>query len=233
MKIRRDISQGSLEWLQARAGVVTASEMNALITPLGKMRDSKGVDTYLAQKLAEKWTGGPIAGAMTLDMELGKILEEEARPFAALHLGVDIEQVGFITTDCGKVGCSPDGLIGEDTAIEIKCPRASTHVGYLLAGGVPGDYFAQVHSSLHVTGFKRWLFMSYCRGLPPLFVTVQRDEVVQATIGKALAQFLVQFDAAWEKLVAINGGPPRQRAPLTYVPKPKPETTLHADGVTP
>lgn len=204
--------QNSLEWMIARAGVVTASEMDALISPLWKIRTGDGVQTYLAQKLAEQWIGGPLPSIQgTFDMEQGKILEEEARPFYTLTTGEEVTPVGFITSDDGKFGCSPDGLIGETSGIEIKCPKMETHIRYLLDGELPKQYAAQVHFSMFVTGRSSWRFMSYRRNFPPLIITIKRDDEIAETIAEALAGFFDQLEAAMDKLVKLNGGLPNQR----------------------
>src|SRR5208282_4714782 len=120
-------------------------------------------------------------------------------------------------------GASPDGLIGDDLGIEIKCPNASTHVKYLLAGKVPDDYIVQVHFSMFVTGFPRWIFMSYRRAMPPLILTVERDERIQGQIEEAVESFKSRMDTGWKTLVALNGG---------ELPKPEPtvDEVLAADA---
>ena len=211
MKIIR-CEQNSVEWMIARAGVVTASEMDALISPLWKIRTGDGVQTYLAQKLAEQWIGGPLPSVQgVFDMEQGKILEDEARPFYTLTTGEEVQPVGFIISDDGRIGCSPDGLIGEDSGVEIKCPKMETHIRYLLAGELPKDYAAQVHFSMFVTGRPKWKFMSYRRNFPPLILTVERDEEIMAAMQSALDKFFESFDLAMEKLVRLNGGLPNQK----------------------
>lgn len=196
----------------ARAGVVTASEMDALISPLWKVRTGEGPFTYLAQKIAETWIGGPLPSVQgVFDMDNGKLLEEEARPFYTVVTGEEVSKVGFITSDNGKIGCSPDGLIGEDSGIEIKCPKMETHIRYLLDGEVPKQYLAQVHFSMLVTGRKSWRFMSYRRNFPPLILTIERDEEIMTKMEEALSQFFVDFDDAMDKLVKLNGGLPNQK----------------------
>lgn len=219
MKIHTEFQQNSLEWMTARAGVVTASEFANILTPAFKARDGEMPKTYLARKLAEKWLG-PLPGFNTLDMEFGKILEEEAKPFYALAFSEDIQSVAFITNDEGTIGCSPDGLISDEGGIEIKCPEPTNHIKYLLAGKLPDDYAAQVHGSMYVTGRKWWRFMSYRRNLPPFVITIFRDEEIQAKIGEAVTAFMDTLDLAMKRLVEMNGGPPRQRISM---PQPQPE----------
>ena len=127
-------------------------------------------------------------------------METEAKPFYSLTTGRDIQDVGFITTDDGRIGCSPDGMFDDNSGIEIKCACAHTHVGYLLGGVVPETYLLQVHGAMFVTGATQWNFFSYRRGFPPLHVIVKRDEAIQKVLKTALDLFLESFDAALKKL---------------------------------
>lgn len=206
--------QGSLSWMLARSGIPTASEFDALLTPEFKIRTGDMPKTYLARKLAEAWVGGPLPGAGVWDMDQGKILEEEAIPFYSLEYQEEIQQVGLCLTDDGRVGCSPDGLIGNDCGIEIKCPAVHTHVGYLLTGNVPKEYLAQVHGAMYVTGRPSWKFMSYCRKLPALLIHVDRDEEIIETINLAIQEFLARFDFGMQRLIDLNGGNRPKRRPI-------------------
>ncbi len=207
------VEQGSVSWLEARAGVVTASEADALITPLYAVRKSEGVETYMARKLAEKW-GGPLPQPKVFAMEQGNILEDEARPWYAFEFGVKIETPGLIVTDDGRAGCSPDGMIlwgkGQE-GLEIKCPSRPIHTAYLLSGIVPKEYRAQVQFSLWVTGFPSWKFVSYCRQMPPLILTVEPDPKAFEAIEIALGYLYNNFDAAWKRLVELNDGKEPQK----------------------
>lgn len=208
----------------ARSGIPTASEFDALVTPDFKVRTGETPHAYLSKKLAEAWQGGPLLGFNVFDMEQGQILEDEAVPWYELEYGVTVERVGFVTTDDGRVGCSPDGLLANNQGIEIKCPRPETHVRYLLNGTLPKDYAAQVHGSMFVTGYESWKFLSYRRHFPPLLIVVERDEKIQQAIKTALDDFLAKFDAGMKRLTEINGGPPirKPKAATEPMPQPKP-----------
>lgn len=212
MIIHREFQQHSLEWLQARAGIPTASEFDRLLTPKFEIRKGEMPKSYLAAKVAEAWTGmstddSPSFGFSSFAMDQGNILEDEAIPWYELEFAETVERVGFVTTDDKLAGCSPDGLIAEG-GIEIKCPALHTHVGYLLAGELPKDYACQVHGSMYVTGAPWWKFLSYRRRLPPLIMTIFRDDEIQKQIAAALSEFQTQFKAAMERMEQINGGPP-------------------------
>lgn len=227
------MQQGSVDWMIARSGIPTASEFDALVTPEFEIRKGEMPKTYLAKKLAEAWQGGPLLGFNMFDMDQGKILEEEAIPWFELEFDAKIDRVGLITTDDGRIGCSPDGLIEgglmPSRGIEIKCPRPETHVGYLLKRVLPKDYAAQVHGAMFVTGFDSWTFLSYRRHFPPLIVTVHRDIKIQGMLELALHDFLEAFDHGMKKLIEINGGPPTRRPPV------QPLTPVESDeyGITP
>lgn len=217
MKIHHDIAQGSIEWNALRAGKVTASELDRLVSPLGKVRTGDGPRSYLMEKVAESWLGTTLPTAEFFDGDQGRFLEEYARPAFTLETGLTVSEVGFIESDDGRMGCSPDGLIGDGIGLEIKCPHIEKHVGYLLAGVVPTDYVLQVQGSLYVTGFPTWKFFSFRRGLPPLILTVEPDPKIQASIHEAVAEFTAQLDAALEKLTFLNGG--LRPEPLRLTPK--------------
>lgn len=227
MKLFR-AEQTSAQWEIDRSGKITASEMDALVTPLGKVKTGAGPTTYLMKKVAEAWIGGPLpsntAGLWNLDQ--GNILEELAKPSFTLETGLKIKNVGFISDDAERVGCSPDGLlVDSDCGVEIKCPHIHTHIGYLLEGEVPPDYILQVQTSLYVTGFPKWYFYSFCRQMPPLVLEVLPDPNLQAAIGEAVTGFLERFDAALAKLTELNGGV-RPEVRAKFAPAPLPEEEL-------
>lgn len=203
-------SQGSSEWLIARSGVPTASEFDSLVTPKFEPRKGQTPESYLATKLAERWLGGPLPSFGSWgDMEQGKIREEDARPWYELEYSTEITTVGFVTSDDGKIGASPDGLIGSDGGLEIKCPSPQVHVKYLLANEVPDEYLAQVHGSMLVTGRPWWRFMSYRPKFPALVIQVNRDEEIQAKLKDALDVFTDKLDRAFDRLCEINGSLPK------------------------
>lgn len=214
--------QGSVEWMNARAGIPTASEFDQLVTPLFEIRKGEMPVSYLAKKVAERWLGGPLSGFNTFDMDQGNILEEEALPFYELEYGVTVNQVGLILTDDGRVGASPDGLL-EVGGLEIKCPQPHAHCKWLLDGKLPKEHAPQVHGSMFVTGAPCWTFMSYRRKFPPLVLIVERDEEIQEAIEEALSLFCDRLDRAYEHLVNLNHGPPHRSAIPTSKPEYEPD----------
>lgn len=198
-------TQGSPEWHALRLGIPTASDFGQLLTPEFKIRTGQMPDSYLHQKLCEKLLGFSPKGDFTsFEMGQGVILEGEARPYYEFTYDVKVETPGFCTTDSGRVGCSPDGLIGADSGLEIKCPRPERALRYLLDGDVPPEYRAQVHGCMYVTGRPRWVFMSYSRQFAPLVVTVERDPKINAAIEAALSLFLERFDSELARAAAFR-----------------------------
>jgi len=215
--------QQTIEWMQARAGIPTASEFDNLVSPTGEVRKGKMPTTYLNQKLAEWWIGGPLASLNVFDMEQGRILEEEAIPWYELTYGIAIKRVGLITDNDEMIGCSPDGLIevdGLDSGIEIKCPAIHTHIGYLLNNRLPDEYIHQVQGSMLVTGRDEWRFVSYRRKLPALVLTVSRDPQYIGALHEALELFLDRFVRGKKRLCELNDGPPKRFQ--HSAPKPQP-----------
>ena len=189
--IIHDMPQYSEEWWAIRRGLPTASGANKLLTPTGKL--SAQSDGYLNELLAERAGFGDPPIDPTEWMLRGLMLEPEARAWFELETGFMVREVGFITTDDGRAGCSPDGLLADPLAylpigLEIKCPKASTHFSYLRGGILPPYYAPQVHMSLVVTGAASWWFLSYFPGLEPLLLEVKPDSYTKA-VAAALDEF--------------------------------------------
>jgi hypothetical protein len=136
-------------------------------------------------------------------MQRGIEMQGEAIALFKFLKDVDVQEVGLCYRDEQKrYSCSPDGLM-ETEGIEVKCPLIHTHVGYLLAGTLPTDYFQQVQGSMFVTGFSSWWFMSYYPAIPPLIIQVKRDDAFCAKLKVALDSFCNELDEITDKLKAL------------------------------
>ena len=169
-----ECEQGTPEWLQARLGIPSASSYAKLVTTTGK--SSAQAEAYINQLVAERITGEPTIFHVTEPMTRGIELEPEARFRYEMETGNLVIQVGFLMHDTLQAGASPDGLVGENGGLEIKCPSAHTHVEYLRDGDLPIKYFQQVQGCLWISGRDWWDFMSYHPKMEPLIVRVFRDE---------------------------------------------------------
>jgi len=196
--IVHDVKQGSVEWQQLRAGVPTASEFSRILTPGGK--PSASSRTYLHELVAERLMGCPLVKVTTAMMDRGHEMEPEAVAYYEFQNDVGAVQVGFITTDDGRIGASPDRLIGEDGLLEIKCPAPHTHIGYLLWDEAAKEYMPQLQGQLLVTG-RAWVdICSYHPGLPTAVKRVVRDETYITLLQAALDAFCAALDSAMELL---------------------------------
>lgn len=193
--------QGSAGWHSARLGIPTASQMDELVSPEYKVRDGERPQSFVWKKLAEKVMGYAPESVNSYSMDQGQIAEGEAVGWYELMHGQKVERVGFCVADNGRVGASPDGLIGDDNGLEIKFPAPHTHLEYLAAGVVPKCYRLQVQTCLYVTARTQWTFVSYSRFFPPLVVHVHRDAKAQEAIGAALDLFWSRFAEAEAKLM--------------------------------
>jgi putative phage-type endonuclease len=167
--------QRSPEWFAARCGVMSASNFDKLITSTGK--PSTQIDGYINQMIADKIIGYvPSNGAEQPNaaMQRGTDMEPEARAYYEL-IATPVVEVGFCLHDEYEFGCSPDGLVGDDGLLEIKCPSAHTQIEYIKSNSIPSKYVAQVQGQMLVTGRKWCDFLSYHPDLKPLLVRVQRD----------------------------------------------------------
>lgn len=167
--------QLSPEWWQARKGIPTASNFGRIITPkTGKL--AAAADDYICELIADQYRIDPEERYQNAAMRHGTETEPEARRWYEMEYGVNVEQVGFVTMDDGRFGCSPDGLIdGQRGLLQIKCPNAKTQIRYLLDDCLPDEYKTQVHGELIVTEYEWSDFLSYCPGLPKLVVRVTQD----------------------------------------------------------
>lgn len=190
-----DYPQRSPEWFAVRRGVPTASRFGQIVTPAkGELASSHVglIHELIAERLCEGPASAPFANYA---MQRGIELEPEARQWVESKCDQPIAVPGFCTTDDGRLGCSPDGLIGDNCGLEIKCPMPKIHVGYLIAGTLPDEYRAQVHGSLIVTGRSYWRFVSYCPGLPALDLIVEPDAYT-AKLRATLEAFLGLYEDA-------------------------------------
>jgi len=196
---RFDIEQGSDDWYAVRRGVITASTIARLVTATGKAANNDTSRSQLLQLLAERITGEGEPGFQSDDMARGTLLEPYARYIYVQHYG-QVRECGFVTAEFAgcTIGYSPDGLVGDDGLIEIKSPRAKTHLRSLLSDAVPAEYVPQVQTGLAVTG-RAWCdFISYAPGLPLFVKRCERNETV---IGQLVAA-AVAAEAQLSELMA-------------------------------
>ena len=189
-----DCEQGSDEWLSARLGVPSASQFSKIVT--GKGGKSTQVEAYINQLVAEELTGETTFVYVNEHMKRGTELEPDARELYEALTGNAVQELGFCLHDTVNAGCSPDGLVGEDGGLEIKCPAPATHVEWVKAGVVPSKHLQQIMGCLWITGRSWWDFMSYHPTMKPLIVRVERDEEYIAALAEHVtnAAFKIKQD---------------------------------------
>ena len=191
--------QGSDEWLAARAGRVTASRVADL---MARTKTGWGASraNYMAELVAERLTGTPAARFTNDAMRWGTDTEPMARETYAFAHDVEIEETGLVMhPTIADFGASPDGLIGTDGLLEIKCPQTATHIDTLLSGSVPEKYRTQMQAQMACTG-RAWCdFVSFDPRMPAemqMWVQrVERDDKAIADMEAAVAEFLSELEA--------------------------------------
>ena len=173
--------QGSPEWFAARSGKFTGSNFDKLF--MGK--STKGYNDLLNTVAFERLSGVVPESFETDWMARGKELEAEARKQYELETFRRVRTVGFVSED-EWVGASPDGLIDEDGILEVKCPKHTTFMTYLLDPKKAYDeYMYQVQGEMMVTG-RHWADLTiYYPGLAPLIIRCGRDaEIINRIRGE-------------------------------------------------
>lgn len=194
IKIYNELKQGTDEWLQARCGLLTASNAKLLLTPTLKIANNDKTRAYLYELLAQRITNFVEPIFQTFDMERGHIDEIYARRAYSKHYA-EAYEVGFITNDKWgfKLGYSPDGLVGDKGLIEIKSRKQKFQVETIINFDVPSEYILQLQTGLLVSE-REWIdFISYSAGLPMFVYRVTPDQKIQDVIIEAVGSFEEQL----------------------------------------
>lgn len=149
--IAHAVAQGTQEWLDLRKGIPTASLFDNIVTAGGAKSDQQ--ESYMNHLLAERILGQPIDGFKSQWMDRGNEVEHRAVASYELARDCDTEKIGFVTTDDGRIGCSPDRFIVNvpEGMLEAKAPSLPVHVSYLRAAtGAFKKYKVQLMGQLWV-----------------------------------------------------------------------------------
>jgi YqaJ-like recombinase protein len=208
-------AQGSAEWMKARLGIPTASQFEKILTP-GTRKPSTQATGYMMSLLAEWLIGVPAETEVSQFMERGTLLEPQARKRYSYERDVDVTEIGAVLRDDRLVAASPDGLVGKEGTLEIKCPSAAGHVRNLLEG--MGGYFGQVQGALWLTGRSWTDLVSFHPDLPLVVTRIERDEDFIASLDAAVSMFVERMLHNRNYLLSI-GCTPEERllVPCTMV----------------
>lgn len=193
--IIHNIEQNTPEWDIARSGKFTASGFGDLFAA----KSTQAYENAIYRVAYERVTGQHAPSYSNAHMERGHELEPMARESYEMQTFNMVEQVGFCELN-EWVGCSPDGLVGTDGLIEIKCPAYNTFMRYVDSGKLPTQYKYQVHGQMWVTG-RAWCdFVAFNEWFKPLIIRVERDEKIISDIQEAVAVAILKAEEIINKL---------------------------------
>lgn len=197
--IIHEFEQRTPEWYAIRFGKITGSDFFKF------MGTSKTAEDKIFEKAAEQITKQPaVEGFVSVDTERGKTLEDTAIFLYEVKTGNVVRQVGFVERD-DLSGCSPDGLVGDDGMIEVKCPRPAGHIKTVIKGYIKPEYMTQIQYNLFICE-RQWCdFVSYCQAFgDPHVIRVYRDEDYIDKIKQALEKAEFQIKAIIEQMGDIK-----------------------------
>lgn len=182
--------QGSAQWMDFRTGKITASRMGEVMAVLKKGGEGADRRNYRIELVTERITERANQHYVSRDMERGIELEPNARSAYEMAQDILVDRAGFVlhpTMD--YLGASPDGLVGKDGGMEIKCPRDTTAVRWIQEGIVPLEHRPQMYTNMLCCEREWWDFCSFSPYLKPFIVRLQRDEAEIRKIEEEAEQF--------------------------------------------
>lgn len=186
--------QGSVDWFAVRLGLPTASQF-ATVMAKG---EGKTRATYMRKLVGEIITGEWSEGYSNVHMERGKEMEGDARNLYSFVQDVEPYQIGFVRN--GPKGCSPDSLVGDAGALEIKTCLPHIQIERLIAQRVPPEHMAQCQGALWVCE-REWIdFVSFWPKMPLLVKRMYRDEEYIARLSDEIDRFNEDLAAMVEKV---------------------------------
>jgi hypothetical protein len=204
MQIIKDLEQGSAEWLEIRMGIVTMSNMSALLVN-GKGEEGFGAEafTYMNTLIGERITqeiADPFTG--NRHTERGHELEPKARALYEMQTDHSCEQVAIILNH--GCGYSPDSLVGADGLNEIKTKLPKYQVELILSGEVPKEHLAQCQGGLWISG-REWIdFISYWPGMPLFVKRLHRDEAMIRKMAERAKTFYELLEDRMNRVLGIE-----------------------------
>lgn len=204
-----EIIQGSPEWFAIRCGKVTASRVSDVVAKT-KTGPAASRANYMAELIAERLTGEPAEKFTNAAMQWGTEKEPEARSSYEFYRGETVHEIGFVHhPKIEASGASPDGLVGGDGLVEIKCPNTATHLDTLLGQMVPAKYINQMQWQMACSG-RQWCdFVSYDPRLPEsmrLFIKrMPRDDKRIQELETEVAGFLLEIAVKLSQLNSLYG----------------------------
>lgn len=214
-----DLEQGSPEWKAARSGLASGSKFKDIDSEprskadkeAGKLSDK--AYTYLCELAAEVITGEQVE-ISGKPLDWGN--EHESGACSLYEMSkADVEHVGIILDDSKKYGASPDGLVGDDGMIEIKCPyNTVNHIKTVVSGEMPKEHMPQVQGNMMINGRKWCDFISYdprIKGKGKFFVVrVERDDEYIDKLRTKVENFVTKLDQMLLEEFGIDRNQPEE-----------------------
>ena len=199
--------QSSPEWFAARLGKATASNFSTIMASGRDGGDSASRATLLRKLAGELLTQEPMDNYSNKDMERGKEMEPENLDWYQRTRFADVVRVGFVYNPEIDAGWSPDGLVGDDGAVEMKWHRPDVMIAMLEKGTFPLAHRPQCHGALWV-GRRKWIdYIAYSHPkLPKYIARLEVDLVYRKEISDAVEIFNWDLHKLVEKLKAMGGG---------------------------
>ena len=204
-----DAEQRSQAWFAARAGRLTGSRAADMMATI-KSGEAAARRDYRMQLVCERLTGQPQEdGFVNAAMQRGIDLEPAALAAYESLTGSVVVRTGFLAHRAHRAGCSLDGSVGDFQGIvEVKCPKSSTHLGYLRHGGVPENYLPQITHNLWITGAQWCDFVSFDdRFLLPMqlfLARVHRSWIDLSAYESRAIKFLAEVEDEFQQLKGWN-----------------------------
>lgn len=204
--------QGEPDWLRARMGIPTASEFKTIIGIKKDAKDKITRQIYMRKLAGEILTGEPMESYSDHHMERGKLMEDEARDWYAFTYDVEPQHVGFIRNV--KAGCSPDSLIGNDGALEIKTALPHIVADLILKDQFPPEHRPQCQGVLWLAQ-REWIDLPvYWPKMPKFIKRAYRDEPFIKELSDAVDQFNDELNEMVERLRRYGRTPTERSAEL-------------------
>lgn len=195
-----NFEQGSEEWFKARLGIPTASRFKDIVTP-AKGDKSTSYKKYMYELIAEKLTKEKEDFYKNEWMERGNEIEPLARSSYEFLHEVEVREVGIIVNSNHTIGASPDGLIGDAGGLEIKCPKPSTVVKYMIDNCLPLEYKTQVMGNLWLSEREWWDFLAFHPSMDFFEIRVYRDEKYIKQMSQHINDFVDEMQNNYEKIL--------------------------------
>lgn len=199
------MEQRTDEWYAARLGKATASRIAGIVAKNKDGKPAASRENIAVELALEILTGNRQEGFTNAAMQWGTGTEPLARIAYEIHIGTLVEEAGFIDHPTVPMsGCSPDGLVGADGLIEIKCPNSATHLKTITSGKADPQYIPQMQWQMAVTG-RQWCdFVSYDPRFPEkhrlAIFRVERDQKYIDTLEAEVLAFNKEVQAIVERL---------------------------------